>query len=51
LACAREQTWVPALAMKSAQFRTQGNFRMEFPSRPSLSYTIEFRDSLNTGLR
>ena len=44
-----EAVWVPAFVMKSAQFITGGNFRMEFLSRPGLDYTIEYRDSLTAG--
>ena len=44
-----EATWVTAFALKSAQFTPQGKFRMEFLSRPGLSYTIEFKDSLTSG--
>jgi hypothetical protein len=41
-----EKTWVVAFAMKSVRFTPQGNFRMEFLSRPGVSYTIEYKDSL-----
>ena len=44
-----EATWVTAFLLKSAQFTPQGKFRTEFLSRPGLSYTIEFRDSLTSG--
>lgn len=44
-----QQTWVTAFLMKSAQFTSQGKFRMEFLSRPGLNYAIEFRDSLSSG--
>jgi hypothetical protein len=44
-----EATWVTAFLLKSAQFTPQGRFRTEFLSRPGLSYTIEFRDSLTSG--
>jgi hypothetical protein len=41
-----EATWVTAFAMKSARFTPQGHFRMEFLSRPGVSYTIEYKNSL-----
>jgi hypothetical protein len=44
-----EQTWVTAFLLKSAQFTPQGKFRTEFLSRPGLTYTIEYRDSLDSG--
>ena len=44
-----ETTWVTAFLLKSAQFTPQGKFRTEFLSRPGLSYTIEFRNSLTAG--
>jgi hypothetical protein len=43
------QTWVTAFLLKSAAFTPQGRFRIEFLCRPGLSYTVQFRDSLNTG--
>jgi hypothetical protein len=42
-------TWVTAFAMKAAAFTGTGKFRIEFLCRPSLSYSIQFRDSLTTG--
>jgi hypothetical protein len=44
-----QAVWVPAFELKSAQFVTGGKFRLEFRSRPGLSYTIEFRNSLSGG--
>ena len=44
-----EAVWVPAFELKSAAFTTAGKFRIEFLSRPGLSYTIEFKDSLTSG--
>jgi fluoride ion exporter CrcB/FEX len=44
-----QTTWVTAFLMKSAQFTSQGNFRIEFLSRPGLDYTIEYKDSLTPG--
>lgn len=41
-----EQTWVTAFGMKSAKFTPQGKFRMEFLSRPGVSYTVEYKNSL-----
>ena len=41
-----EATWVTAFSMKSARFTPQGAFRMEFLSRPGVSYTIEYKNSL-----
>jgi hypothetical protein len=41
-------TWVTAFELKSANFTPQGKFRIEFLSRPGVSYTIEFRDSLTS---
>jgi hypothetical protein len=43
-----ETTWVTAFEMKSARFTPQGRFRMEFLSRPGVTYTIEFKDSLTS---
>jgi hypothetical protein len=45
----QSQTWVTAFMMKSAAFTEPGRFRIEFLCRPSLSYTIQFRDSLTSG--
>jgi hypothetical protein len=42
-----EATWVTAFLLKSAQFTPEGKFRLEFLSRPGLSYTIKFKDSLS----
>lgn len=44
-----EALWVPVFELKSAAFTPAGNFRMEFLSRPGLSYSIEFKDSLTAG--
>ncbi len=41
-----EATWVTAFLMQSARFTPQGNFRIEFLSRPGVSYTIEYKNSL-----
>jgi hypothetical protein len=41
-----EETWVTAFLLKSAQFTPEGKFRIEFLSRPGLSYTTQCKDSL-----
>jgi hypothetical protein len=41
-------TWFTAFLLKSASFTPQGVFRMEFLSRPGASYTVEFKNSLDT---
>jgi len=41
-----EATWVTAFGMKSARFTPQGYFRMEFLSRPGVSYSIEYKNTL-----
>jgi hypothetical protein len=43
------QTWVTAFQMISAAFTPEGQFRIDFLCRPGLTYTIQFRDSLNSG--
>jgi hypothetical protein len=43
------ETWVTAFLLKSAAFTPQGKFRVEFLSRPGLTYTIQFRDALTSG--
>jgi hypothetical protein len=44
-----ETVWVPAFELTSAGFTAQDHFRTEFRSRPGMTYTIEFRDSLTAG--
>jgi hypothetical protein len=44
-----QTTWVTAFALKSVQATAQGKFRIEFFSRPDMSYTVEYRDSLTSG--
>ncbi len=44
-----EAVWVPAFVLKSAGFTPEGKFRIEFRSRPGVTYTIEYRDSLSEG--
>lgn len=41
-----EATWITAFEMRSARFTPQGTFRMEFLSRPGVSYSIEYKNSL-----
>ncbi len=43
-----QATWVPAFAIKSARYTMQGRYRMEFASRPGVTYTIEFKNELNS---
>jgi hypothetical protein len=44
-----EAVWVPAFAIKSMGFVSPNRFRIAFLSRPEVSYTVEFRDSLSSG--
>lgn len=40
-------TWVPIFEMLQAGFTPQNHFRAEFRSRPGVTYTIEYTDSLD----
>jgi fluoride ion exporter CrcB/FEX len=44
-----EGVWVPVFELGSFGFNQLGEFLVQFRSRPGVSYTIEFRDSLSTG--
>lgn len=41
-----QSTWVTAFQLKTAQFTSQGRFRIEFLCRPGTPYTIEYTDTL-----
>lgn len=41
------QTWYAAYVLKSVQLTEQGEFQIEFLSRPGTTYTIEYKDSLS----
>ena len=42
-----QATWVIAFAMQSANFTPEGNFRLQFLSRPGVNYMIEFKNALD----
>ena len=42
-----QTTWVTPFAMKSAGFNAQSAFRIEFYSRPGLTYTVEYKNAID----
>jgi hypothetical protein len=45
-----QTVWVKAFELKSAQMTGQGRFRVEFYSRPGLTYTIQYKNSLTDSI-
>lgn len=44
-----EAVWVPVFEIISTEMTPQNRFRVEFRSRPGVSYTIEYKNSLTSG--
>ena len=42
-----EAVWVPAFELQYAGFATPDKFRLQFRSRPGVTYTVQYKDSLD----
>lgn len=45
-----QTTWVTAFALKSTQITAQKSFRVDFYSRPGMTYTIKFKNALTDAM-
>jgi hypothetical protein len=42
-----EAVWVPAFELQYAGFASPGKFRLQFRSRPGVTYTVQYKDSID----